>query len=366
MDDLPKPTYEELEIIGEKLVSQAFETAQKKETVPLAKVIDQLEAYFPGPNYADFRRPVRCEKNPENTENYLVFDKLIENPFVYKCGEECRRSLSNFAANLGGSIDYLMWIVICSIPLATKCPPEFQALLNLYLRVIYNYCSTGNCTQLFKLEPSMTRSIIEGGKTVIAPRIGSGTNYLELGPNPIVWMTRKASITGRKVNLKKPDIEPVTEELWKTLKTPETFSKYLSKADTKYRMTEQAQRESEPQRFFDENIANSLFQALFCPNYTVELENAELLENSLMENVKIEERVDVCEYIDNFLSVMSDTYRWVQYIRAYIQKDAASQEYWATEIIREDENSLTEKFCLFDAIHSIFTPTTLECTLRAD
>ena len=364
MNDNSTPArYEDLVEIGDKLVSKAFETSNKKKTVPLSDVIDKLQNSFAGIEIEHFREPVICEKNSD-TENYIVSEKLLENPFVYKCGEECRRSLSNFAANLGGSIDFLMWIVICSIPLTPKTPPEFQSLLNLYLRVIYHFCATSNFTQLFKLDYSMVRAIVSS--LTLPELIGSKVNFLELGPNPIVWIARKASIRGLKANTKKPNVEPETEAIWNTLETPETFSKYLSKADIKYRMVEQSQRENEPERFFDENIANSLFQAFFCPARTVELENAELLENSLIETLKLESHEKTCRAIGQFLWFVGDTHRWVQYIRAYIQKDETSQRFWCREIIDMCENELTEKFCLFDSIHAIFKPTTLECTLRVD
>lgn len=364
--------YEKLQKIAEILAEKAIETSKKKEKIPLSVVTGGIKAAFPDLNMScldKYSESFLCEKDESN---FKVFDTLVQHSFLYKCGDECRRSLSNFAANVSGSIDYLMFIIICALPLTQKTPPEFQALLNLYLRVTYNFCASMNVSALFKLDYSMVRMITDEGEelTDYNEDYSVYPNYLELGPNPIVYIARKATITHQKANTKKPIIEPETEELWKYFDNPPTptFSEYLAGADLQYRMIEQKQREADYQRFFDENIANCLFQAYFTPDGQVELENAELLQDSITEALKLDNKYNVGYALSRFMRMLLPTFYWVQYIRAYLSGDPENSKKWARQIIDHHDCQYCETFCLFDSIHYIFSPkrTNLECTLRED
>lgn len=370
--------YEELSNIRDKMGEKVMETAsQEKPKIPIGNVIRDWKAKLGVHAADDLPEPFICKKKDKKADNLIVFDKLVsETPFVYKCGEECRRSLSNYAANLQGSIDYFMWLVICAIPLCRKTPPEFQSIINLYLRLIYESISSNNITQLFKLDVSMARMITLQGTTF---PFKFSPNYLELGPNPIVFMTRKMSICGDKVNTKAPSVEPATESLYHhiSMGTSPSFQNSLAAdGDISYRQVEHCQRMEDAIHIFDENIANCLFQALFTADGKVEAENLELLEASVEEAIKLRGKEVVKDEIEHYLSILSDTWYWVQYIRCYIQEGGETPQtlLWAKKVydtVTDDSPSDTqayevEVFCLFDLIHTIFRPTSLAHTLRAD
>ncbi len=373
--------YEKLVKIRDALGEKAMETAKLEKTVLREGVIQELELELGHALHGWYTDPYYCQKEMKS-DTYKVFDVLVDNAFVYKCGEECRRALSGFASNTTASLDFLMWIVICSIPLCRKTPPEFQALLNLYLRVIYQFCTSGNISPLFRLDISMVRMITDLGRGL--PKVDNyATNYLQLGANPITYIARNASITGERPNVKKPKVQPETEKIWRAVKGDDeesTFQQHLAgSADLDYRMVEFEQTTEDRDFIFDEHIANCLFQTLFSPSKNTELENAELLRDSINEAIKVNEREDAfdtyAEDIKRFIDIMEPTYLWVQYIRAYV--DGADEKEIARRAkaiycqagfstLTSTRAYETEMFCLFDSIHCIFKPKSLEHSLRAD
>lgn len=300
---------------------------------------------------------------------YIVKDKIklaetiMNTAFFSLLLTECRRCVSDIVSSVPCTVDFLGWILLCSLPLDGNIPPAAQYCVNRMSGLILMLNNGGYSYALSMLDRELVRQLLQDRNGSVHDS-DYGYRPFGVGPLPIIYVCRSSEFGGFKADMKVPVVHEDTEKIYKrNISRTQTFSEAVSKSDQKYKCRE---RYMASIKECDSVLSTSLLQnILTCDGYVLN-SSINLGSGALyLRHAATPGGNCIHACLSDYVWSLKNTFIWVQYIRAYAEGDKEECERHSMIIIseytyKEDKsemfNAVEEAMFYFDMIHQIINP----------
>lgn len=372
---------EKLEEINNEIL-ELYKMTEKEEKVSHEKFFSEIVGRLKGDIFNGLEMIERNLADPYITKDPVkLFAQITEDtPFYRSVLLECRRVVSDHASCGEFKLDFFQWIILCSAPLLSVTTPSAQTAIHRWCSILHQQLTEESNAALSNLSKDMVRQLdlpqFRGENSVTELdeyQEDHEFKCFEAGAVPLVFLIQSSHLARKAVNLKNPYTHQDTERIYqKYFNSNQSYAEYLANdADRAYRCRERRIVEFDLMKWgFECTLCTTLFQSFMTSTGTHEPAHISLIEKCF-SCARDQQLTGGCENLirntRNFLIGFHTTFLWVQYIRAYVDKDDEAIQKFTERILEFYEAQESKKYCslfearvetlfYFDMIHSVFKP----------